>query len=73
MDAYDYAQTDKVMSRKVEAIYSDPKRHAFYSCHDASIAEDWRGPRGGKIRGRKQICFHCGGKETGHAETTESL
>lgn len=73
MDEYDYRQTDKAMSKKVAEIFGDPKRHVFYSCFEADEAEDYRGIRGGKIRGRKTICFHCGMKKKGHAETTEQL
>lgn len=64
---------DKDISRKVEAIYGDPKRHTFCSVYDADRAEDIRGPRGGKRRGRKTICAHCGHKKDGHAETTEQI
>jgi len=73
MNAHDYHEIDRFMSKKAEAIYGDPKRHAFYSCHDAYIAENMRGVRGGRIRGKKLRCFHCGRKKKGHAETTEQL
>lgn len=70
-DKWKYYEIDKAMSEKLEAIFSDPKRHTFQSCHDAQAGE--RGVRGGKIRGLKKKCFHCGNKEKGHAEITENL
>jgi hypothetical protein len=66
MDAYDYHEIDKAMSRKMDEIFSDPARHAFYSVYDEDEALDRRGPRGGKIRGRKTICAHCGAKADKH-------
>ena len=59
MDAYDCEKIDKAMSRKMDEIFSDPTKHAFYSVFEADLAEDRRGPRGGKVRGRKTICAHC--------------
>lgn len=67
MDAYDCEQTDRAMSLKINAIYKDPKRHAF-------VPENgYCGPRGGYYNGRKTFCDHCGKKRKGHAETTEQL
>lgn len=34
-DEYDFRQADKELSRRVDEIYSDPKRHTFYSCFQA--------------------------------------
>lgn len=73
MDAYDCRQTDKQMQARIDKIFLDPKNHKFYSCHDAFLKEDTRGPRGGKIKGKKRICFHCGQKAMGHALTTKEL
>ncbi len=64
---------DQTMSRRVEVIYTDPKRHSFYSCFEQDEAVDERGPRGGKIRGRKTFCAYCGLKKFGHADVTEAL
>lgn len=73
MNEYDFRQADKEMSRRVDEIYGDPKRHTFYSCFQADEDIDRVGPRGGKSRGRKTICVHCGTKRKGHAENTEQL
>ena len=73
MDAYDYMQIDKAMSKRLQAIFGDPKRHAFYSCFDADEAEDRRGARGAIKRGPKRLCFHCLTRKNGHAEKTEQL
>lgn len=69
----DYAAADKAIGRKVEAIYSDPARHQFYSVFEEDEAVDRRGPRGGKIRGRKTMCAHCGRGPAAHADKTEAL
>jgi hypothetical protein len=71
MDKYDYEQTDKQMSKKINAIYSDPKRHKFVSQFDMYCHE--RGPRGGLLRLRKTICGHCGNKKNNHADEDEKL
>ena len=69
-----YEEIDKAMSKRIHEVFDNPAKHTFYSCYDAYIAEDLRGPRGGKIRrGRKQKCFHCGHGRKGHAEVTEQL
>jgi hypothetical protein len=73
MDTYDYEQIDKTMSKKIDAIYSDPKRHAFYSQWAAMQDGRVTGPRGGLVVGRKRICFHCGKYEQGHSDKTEQL
>lgn len=73
MDNYDYEQIDKSISKRVDAIYSDPKLHVFVSIHQLDEDEDRRGIRGGKIRGKKTICGYCGGPKKGHAEKTEQL
>ena len=73
MDEYDCYQTDKQMSKKLNAIFTDPKRHAFYACFNANEDEGLTGPRGGKIRGKKRICHYCGLPRKGHAEQTEQL
>lgn len=69
----DYEAIDKYMSRRCEEVFSDPKRHAFSSEFAEDEAMDTRGPRGGKIRGRKTRCVHCGQKPAVHATTTEPL
>lgn len=69
----DFEAIDREMSRRVNAVYGDPKRHKFYSCFQAYQYENFKGPRGGKVRGRKRICFHCGLEEKGHALETEKL
>lgn len=73
MDEYDYQQIDKQMSEQINAIYSNPARHRFLSCFDAVSIYDITGPRGGKVIGRKLICYHCGQKKKGHAEQDEQL
>jgi hypothetical protein len=73
MDAYDFEKIDNSMSKRVDAIYQDPARHKFYSCFEVFENEGRVGPRGGKIRGNKRTCYHCGGKKKGHAEVTEQL
>jgi len=73
MDEYDCRQTDKQMSKKIAAIYSNPQKHRFVSIFQLDHDEDRRGPRGGKIRGRKTICGHCGGKRKGHADKDEQI
>ena len=67
MDAYDFEQIDKAMSLKINAIYKDPKRHAFVPEGDRPR------PRYGVFKGRKTFCDHCGKKRKGHAETTEQV
>ena len=69
MDAYDYEKIDKTMSQRLDAIYADPKRHAFCPEQDLHAA----GIRGGMIRGRRRICDHCGKKRKGHADKDEQL
>jgi hypothetical protein len=71
MDEYDYRIMDKQMSEELNAIFGNPARHKFYSIYEADEAEDRRGPRGGKIRGSKRICFHCGQNRKRHADKTE--
>ena len=67
MDAYDCEQINKAMSLKLNAIYKDPKRHAF-------VPEGgYVGRRGGYKPGRKTFCDHCGKKRKGHAEKTEQV
>lgn len=73
MDAYDYEQIDKEMSKRLDAIYRDPSRHKFYSCYDEAHANGAVGPRGGRVRARKTICAFCGQKRKGHAQKTENL
>jgi hypothetical protein len=73
MDTYDYAQTDKVMSYKLDAIYSNPARHKFYSCFDFHRDSNTVGRRGGKVTGLKRTCWHCGQKKKGHAEKDEQV
>lgn len=73
MDEYTYREIDRAMSKRIEAIYSDPKRHAFQSCFDYDESIDCRGRRNGKVRGRKTICAHCGTKKAGHASTDEQI
>ena len=73
MDKYDCEQTDREMSKRVDAVYGDPTRHRFYSEFECINDEDRRGPRGGKARGRKTICAHCGKIAKGHAALTEAL
>jgi len=73
MDEYDYRQADKAMQKKIDAIYGDPARHAFYSCFDHDEAMDTRGPRGGIVRGPKTLCHYCSWPRKGHAEKTEDL
>lgn len=73
MDAYECEKIDKEMSRKMDAIYTDPNRHRFYSCFDFHAATHSRGPRGGQVRARKTICYYCGLPEKGHAEKDEEL
>ena len=73
MDGYDYEQTDREMSKKIEVVYGDPARHQFYSEYNRNTDEERRGPRGGRITGRKSICAHCGKKAKGHAAMTENL
>ncbi len=73
MDRYDCEQIDKEMSRRIDAIYTDPAKHKFYSCFDAYNKEWIVSKRGKKIRGKKTICFYCGKKKKGHAEVTEDL
>jgi len=73
MDEYDCAQIDKAMSKKIDAIYRNPAKHKFYSQFEA-FKEDYRhGPRGGRIVGKKRICYHCGSKKKYHADITELL
>jgi hypothetical protein len=73
MDVYDCGQTDKMMNRRINTIYGDPKRHKFVSTFDVDESQDVRGPRGGKMRGSKKACFYCGEKAKGHAEVTEQI
>ena len=73
MDKYDYRMADKQISKKINLIYSDPKRHRFVSAFQRDEDEDLRGPRDGKIRGRKRICGYCGFKEKAHADKDEQL
>ena len=73
MDAYEYEKIDREMSKRIDTIYSDPSRHKFYSEYEHSVNQDMRGPRGGKIRGRKTFCRHCGNKANGHAAVDEQL
>jgi hypothetical protein len=73
MNRYDYEKIDKEVGQKVDAIYADPARHKFVSAHDLDQDVDRRGPRGGKIRGRKAICGHCGQPSGGHADITEQI
>lgn len=68
-----FYETDKAISKRLNAIYSDPTRHKFVSCFEMDEQEDRRGPRGGKIRGRKTICGHCGFPEPGHAFKDEQI
>ena len=71
MEAYDMLKIDQAMSRRINAIFSDPQRHQFYSCYEHFEGE--RGPRGGIVRGRKRKCYWCGGEPSEHADTTEAL
>ena len=73
MDAYDFEQIDKAMSKRVDAIYSDPARHVFCSQHQFNLDNDMRGRRGALKKGRKTVCAYCGQKKIGHAEVTEQL
>lgn len=73
MDSKDFEDTDKAMSKRVDAIYFDPSRHAFLSQFQYDADVDLRGPRGGKIRGVKTLCCHCNRIKAGHADTTEQL
>jgi len=73
MDAFEYERIDKEISKRIDTIYSNPKRHKFYSEYDYSVDQDMRGSRGGKIRWRKTFCCHCGNKKKGHAEVTEQI
>jgi len=61
-----YLKTDQKESRRIRAIYSNPKAHAFYSEYEEDCFTDRRGPKGGKIRGRKTYCTHCGQKKGKH-------
>jgi hypothetical protein len=73
MDAKDYSEIDKSMSARINAIYGDPKRHAFYSQYDYFLSDPHYGPRGGIEKGKKTICFYCGAKKKGHSLTTEEI
>ena len=73
MDEHNCRQIDKAISNRVNRIYSNPQRHRFYSCFQSDEDGDLIGPRGGKIRGRKTICCHCGQKRKGHANKDEQL
>lgn len=69
----DYGAIDREISQRVNAIYTNPKRHEFRSEFDEWRDQDLRGRRGGRILGRKRVCVHCGGPLKGHAGTTEPL
>ena len=71
MNKYDFAEIDKQMSGRVLEVFGNPNKHKFFSIFDALQHEC--GPRGGKVMGRKLICFHCGQKNKGHAIKTEQL
>lgn len=73
MDKADYAAADMAMGRRVEAVFGDPARHQFYSVFEEDEAVDRRGPRGGRIRGRKTMCTHCGRGPAAHTDKTEAL
>ena len=73
MDKHACEQTDREMSKRVDAVYGDPARHQFYSEFDRNNDEDRRGSRGGKAKGRKTICAYCGTKAKGHAAFTEAF
>lgn|GEM_PF-6504536 len=73
MDRIDCERTDKAISKRIEAIYSAPGRHKYYSCYDFYRDRGSIGPRGGKIIGNKKICYYCGHKEAGHAAETEQV
>lgn len=73
MDAFDCERIDKVMNEKVMAVYGNPSRHKFYPERQGLIDDKVVGPRGGKVAGRKTVCFHCGQKEHGHAQEDENL
>ena len=68
MDKYDCYITDKQMSKKINEIYSDPKRHRFYSYHDYIKDNNIL-----DVYGTKNRCFYCGGKKDGHAKETEQV
>jgi hypothetical protein len=66
MDAYDCHKIDTELSRRLKEKYGNPKNHLFYSCYHGYIDDGITGSRGGKIRGLKTICYHCGFKESDH-------
>jgi len=72
----DCEQIDKRMSREIEAIYSDPARHKFLSCHDYltsfGITYTVHG-RLGKVTASNTVCWYCGKLQPGHAEKDEQL
>jgi hypothetical protein len=70
-DEKKYREMDLAIQKRVDAIYSDPKRHAFISEFDT--LKDSYGPRGGLKKGRKTICYYCGCKSRDHAKVTERI
>jgi len=69
----DYEAIDKEMSFRIQEIYADPKRHMFYSQFHAFNDSDIRGPRRGKIKGKKKRCFYCGMTFGCHASEDEKI
>jgi len=69
----DYEAIDKDMSFQIQEIYSDPKRHKFYSQFQAFEDSDLRGIRGGKIIGKKRRCYYCGAGFGWHAIEDEKI
>lgn len=74
MNAYDCRQTDKRLQDRIDEIYGDPARHKFSSCYDEFVGTGvTQGPRGGKLKAKKSICFYCGRRKKYHALVTEEL
>jgi len=68
-----YADIDKEVSFRIKEIYSDPEKHKFHSEHQEYEDRDERGIYGGRIRGKKRKCFHCGMGFKSHALEDERI
>lgn len=78
-DAYDFAQIDRAMSRRLDGIYSDPKRHRFSPRWKADVGETTRYGNVRNVKGLarnsagSRVCVHCGTAKHGHAKKDDLL
>ena len=63
-----YRDLEEKLSCEIDELYRNPKKHQFYSEYDHYLKYPNFGPRGGRLKGRKTICFWCGSKKKEHLE-----